>query len=106
MYRIRLAGAAIAASMASTCLVQTPAMARPVVANFVTASALWVANGRATQGASELLGVLRRAQLDGLDSGPALAARAETLLSRAQAGDARAAIEADQLLSTAWVRYF
>ena len=80
-------------------------MARPVATSAVAAAPMWVANGRASQGAAELLGVLRRAQLDGLDIGPALAARAESLLQRAQAGDARAAMEADQLLSTAWVRY-
>jgi murein L,D-transpeptidase YcbB/YkuD len=102
---IWLAGAALAASMASTCLVHSPALARPAAASAIAAPSLWVANGRASQGTIELLGVLRRAQLDGLDSGPALAARAEALLQRSQAGDARAAVEADQLLSTAWVRY-
>ena len=105
MHNLRLAGAAIAAAMASTCLVQSPAVARPVAASAVAAPSMWVANGRASQGAVELLGVLRRAQLDGLDSGPALAARADSLMQRAAAGDTRAAAEADQLLSTAWVRY-
>lgn len=100
-----LAGAALAVSMASTCLVQSPALAAPVAASAVSKQSLWVANGIPTAGASALVGVLRRAQLDGLDSGPALAARAETLLQRASAGDAGAAAEAEQLLSTAWVRY-
>lgn len=91
--------------MAPLCLAYSPASARPVPTASVSQSSLWVANGRATEGTTALLGVLRRAQLDGLDSGPALAARADTLLQRAAAGDPRAAAEADQLLSTAWVRY-
>lgn len=71
----------------------------------VPAPGLWIERGRAGDGASALIGVLRRAQLDGLDSGPALAARADALLQRAASGDAGAAAEAEQLLSTAWVRY-
>lgn len=100
-----LAGAALAAAMASTCLVQSPAVARPVHASVAAESTIWLSNGRATEGAGALIAVLRRAQLDGLDSGPALAARAEALLQRAHAGDRAAATEAEQLLSTAWVRY-
>jgi L,D-transpeptidase YcbB len=99
-----LAGAALAV-LAPVCLAHSPASARLVPTASVTQSSLWVTDGRATEGATALLGVLRRAQLDGLDSGPALAARAETLLQRAAAGDPRAAAEADQLLSTAWIRY-
>jgi L,D-transpeptidase YcbB len=99
-----LAGAALAA-MAPLCLVHSPAWARPVPVAAVSQASLWVADGRATEGTAALLGVLRRAQLDGLDSGPALAARAETLLQRAATGDPNAAAEADKLLSTAWVRY-
>ncbi len=98
-----------AAAIASAILVPAPGFAAayapaPAV-RAIAASGLWVDRGRASQGASALLGVLRRAQLDGLDSGPALAARADALLQRASTGDARAAAEAEQLLSTAWVRY-
>lgn len=105
MINFRLAGAALAAAMASTCLVQSPAVARPVAVSMVAAPSMWVANGRPSEGAIALLDVLRKAPLDGLDSGPALAARAESLLQRASAGDGAAATEADQLLSSAWVRY-
>ena len=100
-----LAGVAVAASMALTCpvLALQPTGGRVSTAPFQ--SSLWLGQGRANAGAQALINVLRRAPLDGLDSGPALAARAEILLQRAAAGDASAAREADQLLSTAWVRY-
>lgn len=55
--------------------------------------------------ARELIGTLERAQLDGLASGPALAARAQMLMARAQSGDPAAVAEADRFLSTAWVLY-
>ena len=48
---------------------------------------LWAANGAAT---GELLNALQRAPLDGLASGPELAAQAQALMARAQAGDAAA----------------
>jgi L,D-transpeptidase YcbB len=63
---------------------------------------LWLKNGVA---ARELIGVLQRASLDGFSSGPAIAAQAQALLARANAGDAAARDAADRLLSSAWVRY-
>lgn len=59
---------------------------------------LWLQQGR-TAAADALLAVLRSAPLDGLRDGPALAAGAEMALARGQL------IEADRLLSSAWVRY-
>ena len=59
-------------------------------------SPLWLTNGGV--GARELIATLRRASLDGMPSGPALAAQAEGLLGRDPAA-------ADRLLSTAWVLY-
>ena len=98
-----------AAAVAGSILLSAPG---PVMANApapaaraVAAQNLWLQSGRATEGTGALLQVLRRAPLDGLDSGPALAARAESLIARSQAGDRAAAAEAEQLLSTAWVRY-
>ena len=65
-------------------------------------SALWLANGA---GARELIGVLERAALDGMSSGPAMAAQARALLIRAQAGDTTARAAAERLLSAAWIQY-
>lgn len=66
-------------------------------------SPLWLRSGG--DGARELIGVLQRASLDGMASGPALAAQAQALLARAQAGDPSAVAAADRLLSSAWVQY-
>jgi murein L,D-transpeptidase YcbB/YkuD len=66
---------------------------------------LWLRNGADGSAARELIGVLRRAALDGMPSGPALADQAQALLSRAEAGDPAALAAVDRLLSTAWVQY-
>ena len=66
---------------------------------------LWLRSGGDSAAARELIGVLERAPLDGLQSGPALAAQAQALLARAQTGDPAAVAAADRLLSTAWVLY-
>jgi murein L,D-transpeptidase YcbB/YkuD len=66
---------------------------------------LWLSQGADGSAARELISVLRRASLDGLDSGPALAAQAQSLIQRGQAGDPAALGAADQLLSAAWVKY-
>jgi len=63
---------------------------------------LWLKNGAA---ARELIGVLQRASLDGFASGPAIAAQAQALVARANAGDTGARDATDRLLSSAWVRY-
>jgi murein L,D-transpeptidase YcbB/YkuD len=66
---------------------------------------LWLRGGTETNAARALIGVLERAPLDGLDSGPALAAQAQALMARASAGDPGALNAADRLLSAAWVSY-
>ena len=63
------------------------------------------AGGGDASAATALIGTLQRASLDGLPSGPALAAEAQSLLARARAGDAAALSSAERLLSTAWVLY-
>ncbi|WP_458390129.1 L,D-transpeptidase family protein [Sphingomonas sp. F9_3S_D5_B_2] len=68
-------------------------------------AALWLTQGAASPAATALMSVLQRAPVDGFASGPAFAAEAQALLSRAQAGDPSAAGQADRLLSTAWVHY-
>jgi murein L,D-transpeptidase YcbB/YkuD len=100
-----LSAAAVAGSILLSAPGPATANAPAPAARAVAAPALWLQLGRATEGARALLEVLRRAPLDGLDSGPALAARAEGLIARSSAGDRSAAAEAERLLSTAWVRY-
>jgi murein L,D-transpeptidase YcbB/YkuD len=78
------------------------------VDNFYSArhgAPLWLRNGARSAAASELIGVLQRASLDGFAGGPALAAQAQQLLLRAQSGDPAALMAADRLLSAAWVQY-
>jgi murein L,D-transpeptidase YcbB/YkuD len=66
---------------------------------------LWLNSGAESTAARELIGILDRAPLDGLDNGPMLAAEAQALLARAQSGDRSAVDAADRLLSAAWVSY-
>src|SRR5438270_4609912 len=66
---------------------------------------LWIRGGAYSSAANELSGILQRAPLDGLASGPALALQAQSLAARASTGDAAALGQADRLLSTAWVMY-
>jgi murein L,D-transpeptidase YcbB/YkuD len=68
-------------------------------------AALWLRSGSNSSAATELIGILQRAPLDGLASGPALALQAQSLSARASTGDAAALGQADRLLSTAWVMY-
>jgi murein L,D-transpeptidase YcbB/YkuD len=65
---------------------------------------LWL-RGRDSAAARQLITILRRAPLDGFQSGPALATQADALIAQAQAGDPAALTAADALLSTAWVLY-
>jgi murein L,D-transpeptidase YcbB/YkuD len=66
---------------------------------------LWLRGGTDSSAANELMGILQRAQLDGLASGPALALQAQMLIGRASTGDPKALADADRLLSTSWVMY-
>jgi murein L,D-transpeptidase YcbB/YkuD len=66
---------------------------------------LWLRSGADSPAARELIGILERAPLDGLDSGPALAVQAQALIARAQMGDRAALASADRLLSTSWLLY-
>jgi murein L,D-transpeptidase YcbB/YkuD len=112
-----LAGAASAALMvpfvpAAAAWPQNAAIAQQpsdrAVAQFYASrpgALLWLKSGPDSSAARELIGVLKRAPLDGLSSGPALAARAETLLVRARTGDKQVLASADRLMSTAWVLY-
>lgn len=66
---------------------------------------IWLRSGADSGAARTLIGILQRAPLDGYDSGPAIAAQAQALLSRAQMGDVQALKAADRLLSIGWVSY-
>ena len=66
---------------------------------------LWLRSGADSAAARELIGILQRAQLDGMPSGPGYAAQAQALLARAQMGDPGALAAADRLLSAGWVQY-
>ena len=66
---------------------------------------IWFKSGASTQAAHELVNILRRAQLDGMASGPMLAQSAESAIARAAGGDQAAIAEAERLLSSAWVLY-
>ena len=63
---------------------------------------LWLNSASASQ---ELIAVLQRASLDGFANGPAIAAQAQALLARANAGDPTARSNAERMLSSAWVGY-
>jgi murein L,D-transpeptidase YcbB/YkuD len=63
---------------------------------------LWLRDGADSSAARELIGILDRAPIDGFTRGPALAARAQGLMSR---GDPASLSAADRLLSAAWVLY-
>ena len=66
---------------------------------------LWVRRGADSAAGRELIGILQRAQLDGMPSGPGYAAQAQALLARAQMGDPGALAAADRLLTAGWVQY-
>lgn len=116
-----LAGAACAAAMG----VAQPALAAtsPALPNQVSRPAagvdqavaafyasrrdapLWLKSPQDAAAARELISVLRRAPLDGMSSGPALAAQADAMLARASSGDPAARAQAERLLSSAWALY-
>jgi murein L,D-transpeptidase YcbB/YkuD len=86
----------------------TSASADQAVSAFYAArrnAPLWLRSGADSSAARELIGALQRAQLDGLASGPALAAEAQALMARAQSGDPAALAAADRFLSASWVSY-
>ena len=66
---------------------------------------LWFDGGRANSAAAELIRILRRAPIDGLASGPALAAKIEQAIKRSRNGDPRLMASADWSMSSAWVAY-
>lgn len=66
---------------------------------------LWFEGGRESVAAVELVGLLRRAALDGLSSGPVIADQIEQMMAQARSGDSRAVAEAERMMSSALVVY-
>ena len=66
---------------------------------------LWLEGKSEGAAARELIEILRRAPIDGLSSGPQLAARIEQAIGVARSGDRQAIANAERLMSAAWVVY-
>ena len=64
---------------------------------------IWLKQGAASPAAAALIQTLRRAPLDGLNSGPQLASEIQSAL--ATATDRNGAARAERLMSIAWLRY-
>ena len=78
------------------------------VADFYTkhrAAPMWFRGAAATPAALRLVGILKRAHLDGLASGPQLATQAEAAIARAASGQAADVMASEQMLAAAWVMY-
>jgi murein L,D-transpeptidase YcbB/YkuD len=102
-----LCGAALTVTPAAAAQMPTLA-AEGAVASFYASrqnAPLWLRGGPKSESATELVGILRRAELDGLPNGPQLAAQAEAAIARAQSGNPKDLAAAERLLSTAWVLY-
>ncbi len=115
-------GTMIAASLAglipagAAAQISAPIVAAPLSGSPVTAAVnryydsrpaanIWFRAGQLTPGAAQLVGMLRRAPLEGLDSGPQLAAQVEAAMASAAGGAPAAINAADRILSIAWVTY-
>ena len=59
---------------------------------------VWLGDADRRAAAAKLAALLRRAAIDGLSEGPALAARVEAAIARGQPAD-------DRIISAAWVKY-
>ncbi len=66
---------------------------------------LWFRAGAPSPAVNQLTAILRRAPVDGLASGPQLAAQVEAAVRQAAGGDPAAVAAADRTLSAAWVLY-
>ncbi|MBA2467564.1 MAG: L,D-transpeptidase family protein [Sphingomonas sp.] len=69
------------------------------------AAPMWFRGATATSAALRLVEILKRAQLDGLASGPQLAAQAEAAIARAGTGKPADVMASEQMLASAWVLY-
>jgi len=100
--------AATAPEAAAAAVTTSVATGNPAIDAFYASrrgAPLWLISGSDSPAARELIDVLAQSPLDGFANGPVLAAQAQALLARAQAGDPAAAASADRMLSAAWVAY-
>lgn len=66
---------------------------------------LWFRPGSNGEAAALFASILRRAQLDGLASGPQLASHVEAAIFQSRNGDKGRIVAAERLVSAAWVQY-
>jgi len=66
---------------------------------------IWFRNGAPTVAVTQLIQILRRAPIDGLSSGPALAAQIEAATAQSASRSDADIAAAEQLMSSAWVLY-
>ncbi len=66
---------------------------------------MWFRGGVTNPAAGTLITILKRAQFDGLASGPQLASRVEAAIARASSRTPADVMAAEQTLSAAWVMY-
>lgn len=112
-----IACAGLLASAAATAFAQQAIPSAPVQtaslpsAGAVTAfyakwsTPMWFRGGAANPAAGTLINILKRAQYDGLASGPQLASQVEAAIARASSGTPADVMAAEQTLSAAWVMY-
>jgi murein L,D-transpeptidase YcbB/YkuD len=102
------AGGAVSAQVAPVASVQPASLpSASAVAAFYSkwSTPMWFRGGVAKPAAGQLVTILRRAQLDGLASGPQVAAQVEAAIARAGSGTPADVMAAEQTLSAAWVLY-
>ncbi|HYI42672.1 MAG TPA: L,D-transpeptidase family protein [Sphingomicrobium sp.] len=66
---------------------------------------IWFRGSTAKPAAQQLVQILNRSPVDGLSSGPQLAAQVQAAIQRAASGNPAALTEAERTLSAAWVMY-
>jgi murein L,D-transpeptidase YcbB/YkuD len=102
------AGGAVSAQVAPVASVQPASLpSASAVAAFYSkwSTPMWFRGGVAKPAAGQLVSILRRAQFDGLASGPQVAAQVEAAIARAGSGTPADVMAAEQILSAAWVLY-
>src|SRR5688500_18283603 len=102
------AGTALAQQVAPAPAIQTASLpSAGAVAAFYNrwSTPLWFRGGAVNPAANGLVAILKRAQFDGLASGPHLASLVEAAIARAATGSPADVAAAEQVLSAAWVTY-
>ncbi len=66
---------------------------------------IWFRGGAQDAAPAQLIGILQRAPFDGFAEGPQLATQVQAAIAAAASGNPAAMAQAEQVLSSAWVRY-